>query len=668
MKKNYKIITSVSSVLIILFIFVFFFKFNNEQKTLISIDKEIDSEEISESVIGWHNDAVFYHVWIKSFADSNDKDIVGDIKGLINKLDYLNDGKPETDNDLGITAIWLSPIFDCALKSTDPNTNMHGYDVVDFYNINKIFGSLKDVEKLIFEAHKRKIKLILDFTPNQTSIEHPWFLNAKNNGTKKDWYVWNKSPEKEKWIIPWGGGDWKNVWNKHENTYYYNAFPYGSYADLNFENKEVRDEINKISKFWLDKGFDGFRIDAARYIYEDGPGKQVDVKRTHEFFKKMRTLLDSYKSQKVLLGEIWANQEIIKKYYGDGANEFHMCLDFDLPYKIDNAITEQNPEILNKYLSKQYYEFPEGFCSATFLSNHDRYISRPYTHYKENPKKAVLAAALNILLPGTPFIYYGNEIGMSGNNNTDFNLRKLFNWQAVKKQTNDKNSILSWYRYLIKARNSYIALRQGDYKLLYSINKQVYSFLRKYDNENIIVISNLSANNQKTEIDVSSVKINNKKISAILGNFHGSYKNNKITINKIPAFSVVVLNIDNNVSKKIFGFSNSISSGTTDVYVPSQKYSKMFLRGTMNNWQGTIPMKLIDKSIWSVVIKLETGDYEYKYEISGEKTWQTNWGDNNNDGLGDLDGKNIFFKVKMTGNYQFNFNAETLQYSLQKIK
>ncbi|HOV14266.1 MAG TPA: alpha-amylase family glycosyl hydrolase, partial [Spirochaetota bacterium] len=254
---------------ILLIITILSCKTNSNSKENISVKiNEIspNNENSLKLEKDWYKDAFFYHIWVRAFNDSNN-DGFGDIKGIIEKLDYLNDGNPETKNDLGIDAIWLSPIF----ESFGKGTSIHAYDTIDHYKINEKFGTNDDLELLLKEAHKRRIKVVFDFIPNHISAFHPWFLNAIDEGDKKDWFIWSKNPDKN-YGLAWGGGKWSDVWHKviKNKSYFYGCF-HRSMPDINSENQNAKNAINNVLIYWLNKGFDGARIDAARYIYEDGP-------------------------------------------------------------------------------------------------------------------------------------------------------------------------------------------------------------------------------------------------------------------------------------------------------------------------------------------------------------------------------------------------------------
>ena len=233
--------------------------------TLVFCSKEATgtSDRISETTINldnietnpWWNDAVFYEIFVRSFYDSN-ADGVGDLQGIIQKLDYLNDGNPNTDTDLGVTALWLMPIF--------PSPSYHGYDVTDYRNIDEEYGTMNDFKALITAAHARGIKIVIDFVGNHTSDQHPWFTASASNESKRDWYLWNSN--KPSYNGPWG----QEVWHERNSSYYYGVF-WGGMPDLNYTNQEVTNEIKNTLRFWKEEvGVDGFRIDAVKHWIENG--------------------------------------------------------------------------------------------------------------------------------------------------------------------------------------------------------------------------------------------------------------------------------------------------------------------------------------------------------------------------------------------------------------
>lgn len=282
------------------------------------------AENQSDGLKGdWWRETSFYHIWVKSFADS-DGDGCGDFKGIESKLDYIK-------NDLGCSGIWLSPIFECDYKSKSKRENMHGYDVKDYYAVNSCFGTEEDLISLINACHEKDIKIIFDFVPNHTGKGNTWFTDScSGKNGKKDWYLW--SDTKLSWNPGMGSSE---TWHKNPggNDYYYAAFWEGQ-PDLNFRNWEVREEMKNVVRYWLNKGFDGLRVDAVLYLIETN-GSKYDTDETHGWFGELRSeVIDAYKgiSPKFMTCEAWitGDRPRLEKYFGtDGNPEFNMVFDFD---------------------------------------------------------------------------------------------------------------------------------------------------------------------------------------------------------------------------------------------------------------------------------------------------------------------------------------------------
>lgn len=626
--------------------------------------------KIEKKNLPWYFDTVFYHIFIKSFADSNDNDQVGDIKGIIEKLDYLNDGNPNTNSDLGITGIILSPFYESARKSINPQDNIHGYDVIDYYKVNSLFGSKNDLKKLIKEANKRNIKIIFDFVPNYTSTLHPWFIDSKNGGKKRNWYMWDKKPSKD-WKPSWGKKSWDAVWKYTNGSYFFTFFQTKECADLNLQNRQVINELNKVMRYWLDIGFAGMRVDAAKFLVEEGPLKQYNTPSTHALLKEYRQILNSYTPPKVMIAEASSSAQALKEYYGNGKDELHMSFGFPFAGAVLSSVSGVKPDSVNDLIEYERKNYPVGYRTANIISNHDVFFSRPYTQYNENAKKCVLAAAFNILSNGTPVIYYGNEVGMKGYRTPDVNLRKVLNWKDIERQSKDANSLLSWYKYLIQIRNKYNSIKKGDHLPIKVTNKNTTAFLRSYDLENIIVVINPSNKIQTTKLNLSNLPIPFEKIQIILGeaNLSNNLTNDNISSFKIENLhpnSLLVLYVGNKLQNKIYTSSKKINAKTTDM-IFNIKYSSMFLRGSMNNWAGDIAMKRTGKNLWQTTVLLNKGNYEYKFEISGKNQWQVNWGNNENDNIADVDGQNISIEISEKGKYKFTFDEKTKKYSVSLI-
>lgn len=443
----------------------------------------------------WWNDSVFYEIFVRSFYDSN-SDGIGDINGIIEKLDYLNDGNPKTTTDLGVSGIWLMPI--------NPAASYHGYDPTDYYGINPDYGILDDFKRLLEESHKRGIRVIMDMVYNHTSNKHPWFIEArdKSQSTRHDWYVW--SATNPGYNGPWG----EKVWYPSTAGFYYAIFWIGQ-PDLNYRDPAVSEEMLNVARYWLkDVGVDGFRLDAVRYLVEDGTNQQ-DTLETHAWWANFYKFYKEINPQAMTVGEVYTNNYIVDDYLKD--HEFDQAFNFDLAGQILDNIDNRNAVNLNASINSSFKLLPKGEY-ATFLSNHDQ--ERVMSFFEGDPIKARLAASVLLTIPGTPFIYYGEEIGMTGNK-PDEQIRTpmlwtsdkyagfstVYPWEAtirnyeqinVAAETGDPNSLLSLYRELIQLRNEHVALRVGDFYSIRSDDFSLLAYLRASKEENIMVLLNLS--------------------------------------------------------------------------------------------------------------------------------------------------------------------------------
>lgn len=433
----------------------------------------------------WWDDAIFYEVFVRSFADS-DGDGVGDLLGLIANLDYLNDGDPTTTDDLGVTGIWLMPIMQ--------SPSYHGYDVVDYYQIDDEYGTNEDFSLLMEEAHKRGINVIIDLVMNHTSDQHPWFQESRDpDSDKRDWYVWNDAPTEN-----------GHLWHESDGSNYYGFF-WGGMPDLNYENPDVTAAMQDIIRFWLeDMGVDGYRLDAIKYLVEDG-GVVENTPATHAWLAE--DFYPYYKSiapDALTVGEVWSNSANAASYVGD---EVDIAFEFGLADGIlSSGISEQKSDV-EWAQEKVTAVYPAGQY-ATFLANHDQNRVRSYLR---NDERVKVAATVQLMSPGVPFIYYGEEIGMQGVK-PDENIRRPMQWDAtggfsdgdawndyyedyaerhVDGQKADPESIWNHYHALIALRNEYPVLRTGGWTAVSTDNKHVYAFMRYDENEAILIVTNL---------------------------------------------------------------------------------------------------------------------------------------------------------------------------------
>lgn len=436
----------------------------------------------------WWNDTVFYEIFVRSFKDS-DGDGVGDFNGITEQLDYLQ--------ELGIRGIWLMPIH--------PSPSYHGYDVTDYYAVNSDYGTLDDFKRLLAEAHKRDIRIIIDLVINHTSAQHPWFKQAlQNNSQYRDWYIWSDTDPKI--LGPWNA----KAWYKASNGQYYYAIFWDQMPDLNFDNQAVRDEVKQITAFWLqDVGVDGFRLDAVRYLDEDGK-ILADAPTTHAYLKEWGAYYRSLNPDAFTVGEAWTSNSSVAKYtQGD---ELTSAFNFDLSTFLLKGLGEGNATLINFILNDTLRLFPEQ-NNANFITNHDMNRAASYAIGRDSLALGKIASGILLTVPGIPFIYYGEEIGMTGVK-PDERLRTPMQWTGEPKagfttdipwaalnndyktinvadQSGDPDSLLEHYRRLIALRNQHPALNSGATVLVKSEAKRLLSYLRTQGDETVLVIINV---------------------------------------------------------------------------------------------------------------------------------------------------------------------------------
>lgn len=453
----------------------------------------------------WASGAVFYEIFVRSFSDSND-DGIGDINGLIEKLDYLNDGNPATTSDLGIEGIWLMPVFE--------SPSYHGYDTVDYETIERDYGTNADFARLLEEAHRRGIRVIVDFVVNHTSNQHPWFVESASatSSPKRNWYVW--SPVQQGWTQPWGGNS--PTWHSSKGAYYYGVF-WSGMPDVNWTNGESKAEMFRIARHWLQQGVDGYRLDATRYLVETGGGPgQADTPQTHAALKELGEVVRRTKPEAILVAENWTTAPIIATYYGNtdvikGGDEMPMNFNFPLADAILRGVSAGTASGISSTIEQMQSLYPAGVLDAPFLTNHDQ--RRIASELSNNSTKLRNASAILLSLPGVPFLYYGEEVGIqNGPTSGDESKRTPMPWTPqggfttgtpwfqyapgiattnVASQTGDPGSLLSRYRTLIAVRKSSPALRKGTLQLLPGTS-QVLVFLRRDASETVLVAHNLS--------------------------------------------------------------------------------------------------------------------------------------------------------------------------------
>lgn len=456
------------------------------------------------------NYRTYYEIFVGGFSDSNG-DGIGDIKGMINRLDYLNDGNPDSGKSLGISGIWLMPIM--------PSRTYHKYDVMDYKDIDKEYGTLEDFKEFLKKTEERGIKVIIDLVINHTSSHHPWFrafhMAVRENDTTNKYYDYYSLYTKE---------EAETITNKKlyriTDDYYYEGNFSDSMPELNFDNEEVRNEFVDIIKFWINLGVDGFRVDAAKYVYYDEHEKNV------KFFKWLASEAKKLKEDIYIVGEIWDRNNVILPYYeAISAFDFQMSESGGRVAGTARGMFSVNDYVkyLNNY-KNSVKEIRSNAILQPFISNHDQNRAAGYLNVDSGLMH--IAANLYILTYGTPFIYYGEEIGMKGirgNENTDANRRLAMLWGdkdkvsdpfgasfnkklqtngTVKSQIGDKDSLYNHYKKLIMIRNAYPEIARGKYTPLeFDGYYNFGGFLTTYNGRTIAVFHNTIDVSQ--EVDLS---------------------------------------------------------------------------------------------------------------------------------------------------------------------
>ena len=485
----------------------------------------------------WFVDAVFYEVPVYAFFDS-DGDGVGDFAGLTEKLDYLE--------WLGVTCIWLLPFYESPLRDG-------GYDVSDFRSVLPQYGTIDDVQEFLDEAHGRGLRVIADMIVNHTSDQHPWFQEARSPGSAfRNRYVWSDNPDRypDARVIFTDTHDSNWTWDPVAKAYYWHRF-FDHQPDLNFDDPAVQDEVEDVIRFWLTLGFDGLRLDAVPYLYERNGTDGENLPETHAYLKRLRSMVDNEFDDRMLLAE--ANQwpEDIVEYFGDG-DEFHMAYHFPLMPRLFLALARGNGDIVADILDRTP-EIPDGCRWGMFLRNHDELTlemvsederEQMWRHYAPEPsmrknvgirrrlapllggdrRKIELLNALLLSLPGSPFLYYGDEIAMGDEHRLDDRdgVRTPMQWDSspsagfsnadpadlylpivssteyspaavnVTDQRNDPDSLLLWMRGILALRSDSPVLSEGAFEILRSFDPAILSFERTDRETTLLVVANFS--------------------------------------------------------------------------------------------------------------------------------------------------------------------------------
>ncbi|MCC6173817.1 MAG: maltose alpha-D-glucosyltransferase [Chloroflexi bacterium] len=497
----------------------------------------------------WYKDAIVYELHVRAFYDS-DADGIGDFRGLIEKLDYLK--------DLGVTCIWILPFFPSPLKDD-------GYDIANYHDVHPSLGTLVDFETFVIEAHRRGLRVMTEMVMNHTSDQHPWFQSARSSPDSpyRDYYVWSdtdqKYPDARIIFTDTERSNW--TWDQQAGQYFWHRF-FSQQPDLNFDNPEVRRAIIDGLRFWLDRGVDGIRLDAIPYLYEREGTNCENLPETHAYIKEVRAVIDQNYQGRVLLAE--ANQwpADVRAYFGDDA-ECNRAFHFPLMPRIFMAIRREERTPIVEIL-KQTPDLPPKSQWAIFLRNHDELTLEMvtdderdymYKEYARDPLMRVnigirrrlaplmdngrrqieLLNGLILSMPGTPIIYYGDEIGMGDNiflgdrngvrtpmqwsldRNAGFSradaarlyspviVDPVYGYQAVnvEAQLRIATSLLHWMRRIIHIRKRYRAFGRGSIEFLTPSNQRILAYLREYEGECLLIVNNLSRFSQPVELDLS---------------------------------------------------------------------------------------------------------------------------------------------------------------------
>ncbi len=446
----------------------------------------------------WWQGAPCYEIFVRSFADS-DGDGNGDFRGMMDRLDYLNDGDPASASDLGVTCIWLMPVMEAV--------SYHGYDVTDYYAVERDYGTREDFLAFMAAAHERGIHVIVDLVINHTSVEHPWFVDAASgpDSRYRDWYIFEE--QNPGYTGPWGDVAWHAT--PGASDYYYGVF-WSGMTDLNFRNPDVTAEIHAITEFWLNEmQVDGFRLDAVKHLIEEGQ-VQESTPETIAWLADYAAFIRSVKPDAYTVGEVsGANSATLTPYYPETLDQF---FHFELAENALSAAQSGSPLLFRITLRGAVEAMPDGRY-ATFLTNHDQ--PRVATRLAGDERAMRVAAMLLLSTPGTPFVYYGEEIGMSGDKPDEL-IRTPMQWSAepsggfttgtsweplqpdwqernVASQTDDAGSLLSHYRNWIQVRAAHASLRTGTYQQIDVENPGVVAFVRTVDGETTLVAINTGA-------------------------------------------------------------------------------------------------------------------------------------------------------------------------------
>ena len=501
----------------------------------------------------WYKDAIIYELHVRAFYDSNG-DGIGDFPGLIQKMDYLR--------DLGVTCLWLLPFFSSPLRDD-------GYDISDYLNVHPMYGTIDDFRAFLAAAHERDLQVMIELVVNHTSDQHPWFQAARQaprGSTERDFYVWSDTEDKYKdariIFTDTERSNW--TWDPEAKQFYWHRF-FSHQPDLNYDNPRVVEEVLKVMRYWLDMGVDALRIDAIPYLVEREGTNCENLPETHAVIKTLRREIDANYSNRVLLAE--ANQwpSDVRPYFGDG-DECHMAFHFPLMPRIYMALRQEDRLPITDIIA-QTPSIPDACQWGLFLRNHDELTlemvtndERDYMYiaYSADPRMRVnlgirrrlaplvdnnrrrieLLNSLLLSFPGTPILYYGDEIGMGDNiylgdrngvrtpmqwnadRNAGFStatparlyspviMDPVWGYEAinVEAQQDEQSSLLNWVRNMIALRKLFAVFGRGGIEFLEPSNRKVLAYLRTYGDERVLCVANLSRFAQPVDLDLSKLE------------------------------------------------------------------------------------------------------------------------------------------------------------------
>jgi hypothetical protein len=368
-----------------------------------------------------------------------------------------------------------------------------------------------------------------------------------------------------------------------------------------------------------------------------------------------------------MVAEIMATEKEIAPYFGNGSDELQLCYNFPFAWHLREAIQNQDASGLKTLITFQQQHYPDGYNMANLFSNHDNLNSRPFSAFRGDLRQCLLAAALTLFSEGTPFIYYGNEIGLIGDRGpeqfSDAALRKHFNWQIAETQINNSHSLWQWYRRLIEMRNHHAVLRRGSYQILDSEDTSILACLRSLDSQQMLLLYNFS--NKQKQIELSlAVTESLKEVIAPVGMLLSD--NGQLTVNSLPPYGFAVLCTGEDTIMEQLVYPDTVFGGALPPELPRFTYENMYLRGSMNQWQGNLPMLKNQQGKWELSLELARGNYQYKFEVAGKQEWEINWGDTDGDGIGEIEGPPMKITVEEKGIYKFKFNEKDYRYDVKR--